>query len=98
MQSGLLSGQRQVNFERRAVSRFAVNPDMAAALPDDSIDRRKAQTCALPELLGGEERFEDAGLSLRVHANPCVSNRQEDVGPGQLGRMAAGVVFVQVDV
>src|SRR6266852_3421652 len=46
---------RQVDFERRAAPRFAVDPDVSAALLDDSIDRREPQ--ARPEAwpFGGEE-------------------------------------------
>ena len=48
----------QVNPEVRTLTRLAVYPNRSAALPDDSVYRRQAQTRAFACLLGGEERLE----------------------------------------
>ena len=49
-------------------SLFAVDPDVAAALLDDSVDGGQTQARALAALLGGEERLEDVLPRVRVHA------------------------------
>ena len=49
---------RQVDLERRAAARLAVDPDAAAALLDDAEHGREPEAGALAGLLGGEERLE----------------------------------------
>src|SRR5215469_10882390 len=49
----------QVNLERAAFPRFAVNPDIAAALFHNAVYGRKAKTRAAAAFLGGEEGLKD---------------------------------------
>ena len=48
--------------------------DVAAALLHDAVDGGEAEPGALPRLLGGEERLEDAGLVGHVHADAGVAS------------------------
>src|SRR3982074_3713877 len=93
-----LSGARQVNLECRALAWFAVDPDMAAALPDNSIDCRKTEARAFSEFLGRKEGVEDAALSLRVHPDSSIGNCQQDVCARLLGLVPACVVLIQVNI
>src|ERR1700681_198837 len=63
---------RQIDFEGCAQSWFAVNPDMAAALANHTIDGREPQPGALALFFGGEKRLENVRLSRRVHSDSCV--------------------------
>ena len=45
-----------------------VEPDVAARLADDPVDRREAQAGALADVLGREERLEDVRARREVHA------------------------------
>src|SRR5712672_2499750 len=71
---------------------------MSAALPDDSINRRKAQSRAFAEFLGGKKRFENAALRLRVHSCSSIGHRQENVCARFLWRMATRIIFVNINV
>src|SRR3972149_504558 len=51
----------QVDLERRAHARLAVDPDVAAALLDDPVCRGKPQAGALAGLLRREERLPQPG-------------------------------------
>src|SRR5208337_2028509 len=51
-----------IDFEASAFTKFAVDPDEAATLLDNAVDRGQAQSGALPFFLGGEEGFEDVRL------------------------------------
>src|SRR5258706_1293258 len=55
---GYVVGSWQKDFEGRAVVRFALDEDGAAALFDDAVDRGEAEPRALAKLFGGKERFE----------------------------------------
>ncbi len=50
---------RQVDLEVRTLTRLTVYPNRSAALLDDTVHRRQAQTRAFPRLFGGKERFEE---------------------------------------
>src|SRR5262249_36513094 len=54
----LLAGARQVDLDGRAVTFLAVDLDVAARLLDQPVDHAEAETGALADLLGGEERLE----------------------------------------
>src|SRR5215471_13058036 len=71
------------HVKRRAAPWFAVHRNRPAALLHNSIDRREPQSGALSLLLGGEERFKNAGLDFRRHAAAVVAHRQPDILPGQ---------------
>ena len=70
---------RQVDFERRPFSGLAIDPDVAATLFDNAVDRGQAKTGPLSVLLGREEWLEDVGLGLRVHSAPGIADRQHHV-------------------
>src|SRR5271157_1856595 len=50
---------REVDLERRSLSRLAVHPDVAAALLHDSEDHGEAEAGPLAAFLRGEERLEE---------------------------------------
>ncbi len=73
-------------MEDRTLARRSHDGDVAAALLDDAKDHRQAQTRTPTQLLGGEERLEDVGTGLLVHAQAGVGHAQQDVRTGtQLG-------------
>src|SRR6202043_386934 len=90
--------KRQINLERCPLSWFAVNPDMAPALPDNSIDGREAQSSAFSEFLGRKEGLENAALGLRIHPHSGIGNRQEHICARLLGLVPACVVLIQVNI
>ena len=94
----LVLDSRKINLERRSVARLAIDPDVSAALFDDSVDRRQAEARALPFFLGGEERLEDVGLRLFVHAAAVVGDRQHDVLAGRQRNRRMGSRGVEFDV
>src|SRR5205807_3917082 len=71
-----LHRDRQVNGERRAPARLAVERDATAALLDDAVDDRQSQARALPRPLRREERLADARLALARDAVTGVAPRQ----------------------
>ena len=70
---------RQINLERSAFADFAVDPDEAAALFHDAVDRGKTEAGSLPLFLGGEKGLEDARLRFLVHAGAGVADGEQDV-------------------
>src|SRR5580704_15567889 len=63
----LLIHTGQINLERAAFSRFAVHPDVATALLDDSVDGREPQSSAASALFGGEEGLENVCDCSGIH-------------------------------
>ena len=51
--------ERRRAFLREIHGLFALYADFAAVVLDNSVTHRKAQTCALADVLGREERFKD---------------------------------------
>src|SRR5208282_535310 len=64
-----------------AAAEFALHENVSAALLDDAVDRREAETCAFAFFFRGEERFEDAGLGVAVHALAVVADGDHHIGP-----------------
>jgi hypothetical protein len=62
----------QVDLERRAAPGLTVDPDVAAALLHDPVDRRQPQPDPLALPLGGKEGLEDPGPGVRVHPDADV--------------------------
>ena len=60
---------REVELERGAVPGLGVEPDVAAGLVDDPVDRGQPEAGALALLLGREERLEDVLARVAVHAD-----------------------------
>ncbi|HJR49876.1 MAG TPA: hypothetical protein VJ794_02160, partial [Gemmatimonadales bacterium] len=52
-------------------------------LADDAVHHREPQPGTLPRLLGGKERFKDAGLRRGIHADPGVDHADHRVGTGR---------------
>ncbi len=89
---------RQVDLEARALSHFAVQPDVSAALLHRAVHRSEAQPGSLADGLGREERLEDPGLGLRVHPRPRIGDGQHDVAPRGNGDPIGGILGVEIDV
>src|SRR5260370_40900396 len=64
---GDLLHSRQVNFKCRAFCRRALDPNITAALLDDSIDHCKTQPRTLTPLLCRKKGLEDVALDLLIH-------------------------------
>src|SRR5437763_16752880 len=63
---------RKIVLERSAPPLVAVNKNETAGLSDDAVDRRQAEPGARPDLLGREERLENAGEMLLRNADPGI--------------------------
>src|SRR5580704_1736581 len=87
----------QVDFESGSAAQLAEDPDVAATLLDDSVDPGKPEPGAFCAF-GGEEGFEDVGLSFYVHAHAGVADSQHHVFARLKGRVNAGVFVVEGDV
>jgi len=61
---------RQVDLEYRATAGRAVDKDEAAGLADDAVHGRQAKPGARADLLGREERLEDARQMFLRDADP----------------------------
>src|ERR1700730_659808 len=68
--------------------------DEAAALLDDAVDGGEAEAGSRAGLLGGEERFEDAGLGGGFHTVAGVGNGDDHVVSTLDRRMEMGVLAV----
>src|SRR4029078_10174396 len=64
----------EIEIEDRAVSDFAIDGDVAAALIDEAIDHRQADPRTAAFLFGGEERLEHTVPNLRRHARSGVGD------------------------
>jgi hypothetical protein len=73
-------------------TQFAVHMREPAVLPDDAVNRGEAETGALAQLLGGEERLENAVDGGRVHTRSRVGDRKHHVVAGA-GERLVGTVF-----
>ena len=67
---------RQVHQERRALAGRGLDVNHASGLLNDSVDNRQAQTGATADFLRREERLEDAGGRLLIHAGSGIGDRQ----------------------
>ncbi len=70
---------RKIDREGRALAGFGIDEDIAARLLDDAVHRRQAKPCALADILGGEERLEDARLDVGGHAGAAVLDEDRAV-------------------
>ena len=94
-EAAVVSGQ--VDAEHRPPVRPAVDLDAAAVQADDAVDRGQPQTGALAQLLGGEERFEQVGEGVVVHAAAGVAHRQAHVAARRDLRVTEAVGLVEGD-
>ncbi len=69
---------------------------MAIALFHDSVDGRQAEAGPLAHGFCGEERFEDVGLGLLVHAGPGVGHFQQHEAAGRGPRARLSGRFLHI--
>src|SRR5687768_3271249 len=74
--AGSTSASVSGKYSLRSFARFAVNPDVSAALLDDTEHRREPQPSALVRIFGGDERLENARVSDGDHAHSGIAHRQ----------------------
>src|SRR5690242_170030 len=86
----------QIDFEGCAVTQLARHHDVTAALLDDSINSGQSQTSAASGIFRSEERLEDAGLGLRIHADTAVGDGQKHVTAGLSRYASSGVGLVEM--
>src|SRR5664280_1865088 len=87
---------RQMDLERGACARLAVDPDVATALFDDAIHSRKAEARAIA--FGREEGLENPSPRLLIHTMAHVSDHKLDVGSGLCRHVVCRVLLVDLDV
>src|SRR5580658_10420735 len=75
-----LPRDRQDDVEPGALAGRAADGDGAAMGADDAAHHRQAKPGALARLLGGEERLEETGGRLVVHAATVIRDRETDPG------------------
>ncbi len=93
-----LFGGRQHHGARGAEAGLRVEPDIAAGLGDDPVDRGQPEAGALALGLGGEERLEHPLERGRIHPVSVVAHAQADVAPRLEAGPRARVALVDVDV
>ncbi len=69
---------RQIEREGAALPHLALDGHLAAGLPGEAEHLRQAETGALADLLGGEERLEDAARSCGGNADAGVADGDAD--------------------
>ena len=70
---------RQIEIDRRAAAHGGPYANAALRLVDEAMHLGEAEARSLADLLGGEERLEDARLNLVRHADARVGNREPHV-------------------
>src|SRR5262249_15153963 len=70
---------RQVDLEHGSEPRLTVNPNVAAALFHNTVDRRQSQAGSFTYFFRRKEGLEDSRLRLLVHAASGIADRQHDV-------------------
>src|SRR5204863_9521908 len=76
------------NLEGRSHHELADDLDPALVLLDDAIDGRQTETGAFANALGGEERLENVGERVRIHAATGIADLQADESAGTRLRLA----------
>ena len=74
---------REIDLDGRPFAQLAVDPDMAAGLPDKAINLAQAQARSLSDLLRCEERLEYSADCRLVHTAPGVRDGDLDVLTGR---------------
>src|SRR5438067_7395420 len=87
----------KINFKGRSASRFALDPNVAAALLHDAVHSRQAQAGSLGAF-GGEKGFENVRLGFRVHTEACVADGEHHVFPRPDSAIESCVVVIQSDI
>ena len=86
---------RDVHLECGSPSRLAVHLDEAPVALHDGADRREADACPLPGLLGGEKRLKNPGYHIRRNSCPGVGNRDGNVGAHLRFKVGTDVMSVE---
>ncbi len=89
---------RQVDPDRGAPADLAVDPDMPLRLIGEAIDHREAQSGALADRLGGEERVEGLGEQVRQHTGSGVGHADRHISAGRAAAMGGRVGVVEMYV
>src|SRR6202453_1071318 len=84
----------KVDLKFRAFADFALEPDIAAALLDDPVNRRQTQARSFALLLRSVKRLEYVGLHFGAHSRAGVAYLQHHVWPRHDIPFAAGRVVV----
>src|SRR5260221_2852202 len=71
--------EREVELEGGALTRLRIEPDVAAGLAHDSIDRGQPEPGPEADVLGREERFEHVLTSGSIHTDSGVADCQLDI-------------------
>src|SRR5436853_487703 len=79
----------------RSFADLAVNPDVAAALPDEAVDLAKAEAGSSARWLCGEERIERLADQLRRHADAGIRYCDHDVLAGLYPIRISAIGFIQ---
>src|SRR5207248_7028985 len=87
----------KVDLEHSPVPELAVDPDVPAALLDQTVNGRETETGALALLFRREERLEQALARRDVHAVPRVGDRKPHVSAGNHLRMPPYIGFVELN-
>src|SRR3546814_8352039 len=69
----------QIKANRRSLPRLAVDANLAAGLPHETVDHGKTQTRAPADRLGREERLEDPVGDVLRYACPRVGDAYRDI-------------------
>ena len=85
---------REVHRERRSSPRFTLGRDVAAALADDAVDRRKPESGTFA-LLRRERRFEDHRQVFGLDPGARIIHRHGDVVPGATPRVLRDECLVE---
>ena len=89
---------RQINFEGAAFAWLAVDPDVSAALLDDSVHGGKAESCAATAFFRGVKGLENMGDGCFVHAHTGIGNGEHNVASGLHGDVVHGVSRIQIHI
>src|SRR5262249_54108458 len=87
-----------VYLARRALSRLRIDADAAAALFNDSVDRRQPQAGPLAYFLVHHGRVNNLLRQFVVHATAGIADGEHDITPRLHFGMRFGIVGPQLDV
>jgi hypothetical protein len=91
-------GPGKVHPERRALFGLAVDPDVSLAPGHDPEHGRETEARPPTEILGGEERLEDARARRGIHAGTRVAHGEHHMRAGLDTHVLSRVVGIEIDV
>src|SRR6185437_4412936 len=89
---------RQVYFDGRPFTHFAVNLHVPARLLDEAIYLREAETRAVSYILGSIERIERFRFDVRRHSDSGIGHCYYDVLTRQHLRLSRRIEFIKMDI